>query len=151
MIKEDLILLVLGNHETPTSITKLMKLIFLSQEGAVNLDEEFNFEKSKTGPFSFEVYDSLFMFTSIGLVDQIDEETSATDTFEIEENLPEAGDKGFLDKKYQLTDKGKREIKDIQSNNEQEIKKVVDKYKNNSLRYLLNDIYDNYPETTTNN
>ncbi len=133
--KSDLILLLLnGDNKFPIDgITRFEKLVFLTQKEILdkwdNARMKFNFEADRFGPLATEIYDEIGFLKSIGMI------------------------KEEVEKKYEITDKGKRflEMKTYQRVHEDVRKRISDlkeKHGRKKLDDLLLHVYSNYPEFT---
>lgn len=133
--KSDLILLLLyfDNKKTIDGITKMEKLVFVTQKEVLDKWKEiesskFDFGPDRFGPLSTEVYDELDFLKSVQMV----------------------GEEG---KTYSLTDKGQRFIEQkVFSRIPEKIRKDIEIVKTQHGRESLNDllkyVYTNYPDYT---
>lgn len=130
--KTELVLLVLGacNGEHVTGITRLTKLVFLSEKevltGPDDMKERFRFVPDKFGPFTTEMYDQTEFLESVGMLEKDG-------------------------KKFQITGKGRRflEAKTYRRTPERIIRGISD-LKESHARLELDDllarVYTAYPE-----
>lgn len=162
--REDILLLLLsalsgcGTKQRVAGITRLEKMMFLLQKEtgfSGKLQNKFNFEPWKFGPFSKEIYADLDLLASLGLVDA-EERTlpSYVEHTEREEysRLIE-DDEEIVEKTFALTDRGckvSEKLRAFVSDKDwQEIEGLTKRFEKVPLTRLIQYVYHRYPETTS--
>lgn len=138
MTPQDLLLAVVGNSDGQMveGRTRFMKLIFLLEEEAEELNVDYDFCPHEHGPFSKEVLDDLEALESKGLVDI---NKTSTRSGNVKYNL-------------KLTERGEKEFKRLSAEMEEEersdIMDIIDDYGDMPIFVLLDYVYDEYPEAS---
>ncbi len=181
--RKDLLLLLVGlsREGTPddqvNGVTRLQKLLFLLQEeaGLRPSGEDFEFTAWKAGPYSSKLYDDLEFLENLGLLeaDTVAGATEAEVSEAIEAERQLEGDSAlsfeylmgsdqparepdasiFEERRFRLTDKGAKRVKDLLSRGDLEpitegIRKIKSRYSRYSLNDLLYHVYTKYPDMT---
>ncbi|ELY99458.1 type II toxin-antitoxin system antitoxin SocA domain-containing protein [Natrialba asiatica] len=150
--KKDLAFLLFHYADEVEGKTELQKLIFLLQEETEFKerypDLEFEFTAYKYGPFSERVFDELEFLLSIGAIEAIDpEEEVDFIRDETDPSDPYAG------KRFVVTEKGEKIMNGVNAalddDLQVEFEEVIDQYTDLSLQELLEYVYKQYPEYTT--
>ncbi|WIV67530.1 PadR family transcriptional regulator [Natrialbaceae archaeon AArc-T1-2] len=135
-----LALLEVNDEEPIEGITRFMKLVFLAQEERLGRDI-YEYVPGQYGPFSKELYDDLDKLERKEFVERVDEPT-------IKENDRQV---------YQITDKGRRTLRqarEIPDNDFPEavesISELKDSYNSMDLWDLLEYVYAEYPHMAEN-
>jgi len=138
MTPKDLLLAVLGSSDGQMveGRTRFMKLIFLLEEEAEELNVDYRFRPHEHGPFSKKVLDDLEALESKGLVD-IDKSSTRSGNVKYNLRLTEMGEKEL----ERLSDEmGEEEHSDIED--------IVEDYGDMPIFVLLDYVYDEYPEAS---
>lgn len=139
-------------------ITKVQKLLFIIEE-ETNFGEKYrdkitlDFEGYKMGPFSPEVYDEIEFLLNLGALEKEPIEHKGMDNYEIEKFDKEEGSEGLSGKLFRITDKGDMIAEDlislIDEEDEKQLKNKITKYNSMTLMELLEYVYLNYEDMTT--
>jgi uncharacterized protein YwgA len=130
----DFLLFVLSSAGEIKGKTRLFKIVYIIEEECkklkINLDCFYKFRPYYYGPYSEELESDLNYLVQEGFV-----EHSRIVTLGVEENL------------YRITQKGADHVKStiLPSTILSIINKVVEKYKDYPLAWLLKDVYEKYP------
>ncbi len=161
--REDVLLLLMsalsgcGTKQPVAGITRLEKMMFLLQKEtrlSGKLQNKFNFEPWKFGPFSKEIYEDLDLLASLDLVEAEEQELPSYAEFTEENNLVESeADEPVVQKLFSLTDRGckvaeklKGAISDADWAEVMQLKKRFEKV---PLTRLIQYVYQKYPDTTS--
>jgi uncharacterized protein YwgA len=177
--KKSLLLLLLGTDDaggTSTGIggmTRLQKLLFLlwKEAGIEEVDNGFEFQAYKHGPYSRKLYDELELLENLGLIKTEDQgEATEAEAAEIEELSFEhlMGDDAhpfqsvrgrseastadsFEERKFTLTPKGLERVKTLLDDTNKQpfvdgIRRIKSKFANYSLQDLLYYVYTKYAD-----
>ena len=135
-----LALLYANEEQSVDGITRLQKLIFLTQKESDEIDEEYEFKAGKYGPYSRPLYDDVDRLVKEGFVDE-----------NVEKN-PFGNEKQV----YELTDKGKRTVENALSSVsgfrevENAVEEIKQEYNNTGFTTLLEYVYETYPSMAVN-
>ena len=172
--KRNILLLMLGTGKDSdiangiNGITRLQKRLFLleNEDYIKTIEDGYQFEAYKAGPYSSTIYDDLEFLENLGLINA---ETSGVATEEEEDmdfTFEELMDDGELtdneiktpdlydEKRFRITEKGAAKEKTILEKKEcasvvDGIRKIKSKFGHYSLDDLLYYIYTKYPDMTT--
>jgi len=174
--KRNILLLMLGTGKDQTDIangingiTRLQKFLFLleNEDYIEKVDEGYQFEAYKAGPYSPTIYDDLEFLENLGLIEAetsgvATEEEEADMNFTFEELLDdeELTDDEiktpdlYDEKRFKLTQGGWDKVKSLLESKEycpivDGIRKIKSKFGNYSLDDLLYYVYTKYPDMTT--
>jgi len=173
--KRNILLLMLGiGNETDIAngingITRLQKYIFLleNEDYIKKLDEGYDFEAYKAGPYSPTLYDDLEFLENLGLIKAEtsgvateEEEADMDFTFEElmdDEELTDDEIKTpdvYDERRFRITEDGDAKVKAILEKEEYApvadgIRKIKSKFGQYSLDDLLYYVYTKYPDMTT--
>lgn len=150
-------------------ITRLQKLLFLleNEDYIKKIEDGYEFEAYKAGPYSSTIYDDLEFLENLGLINA---ETSGVATEEeaadMDFTFEELMDDGELtdneiktqdlydEKRFRITEDGAAKVKTILEKGEctsvvDGIRKIKSKFGHFSLDDLLYYVYTKYPDMTT--
>ena len=174
--KRNILLLMLGVGKDQTDIangingiTRLQKYIFLleNEDYIKKLDEGYDFEAYKAGPYSPTLYDDLEFLENLGLIKAEtsgvateEEEADMDFTFEElmdDEELTDDEIKTpdvYDERRFRITEDGDAKVKAILEKEEYApvadgIRKIKSKFGQYSLDDLLYYVYTKYPDMTT--
>ena len=161
--REDVLLLLLsalsacGTKQRVAGITRLEKMMFLLQKETAfsgKLQNKFNFEPWKFGPFSKEIYQDLDLLACLGLVEAKEEELPSFAEFTEEGKLIESEDyEPIVQKVFSLTDRGCRVAEKLKAAISEkdwaEVGQLKKRFEKVPLTRLIQYVYQKYPETTT--
>jgi hypothetical protein len=160
---DDLVVLLLGAPSDVqelngqiNGITRLEKLIFLlEKEGDVGewLQESPEFESHNFGPFSSKVYQAVEALVGYGLLEDSKVATTTTeDTWESENVLGSDAVDQFAERRFRLTDKGRRYYESLRSELPPDAVQSLSKFKGRfgsiPLAKLVRYVYQNYEQFT---
>lgn len=160
---DDLVVLLLGSpSEFPElqgqihGVTRLEKLIFLlDKEGDVGkwLQESPEFESHNFGPFSSKIYQAVESLVGYGLLeDSKVASTTTEDTWEAENVLGAEAVDRFAERRFRLTEKGRRYYESLRSElpsgTVESLGKFKDRFGNIPLGKLVRYVYQNYEQFT---
>ena len=173
--KRNILLLMLGIGKGSdiangiNGITRLQKLLFLleNEDYIKKIEDGYEFEAYKAGPYSSTIYDDLEFLENLGLINA---ETSGVATEEeaadMDFTFEELMDDGELtdneiktqdlydEKRFRITEDGAAKVKTILEKGEctsvvDGIRKIKSKFGHFSLDDLLYYVYTKYPDMTT--
>ena len=176
--RRNLVLLLVGIDSDSVGLggmTRLQKLLFLlgEEEGLRPIDDGYEFEPYKAGPYSPALYDDLEFLENLGLLEgEVTSEASGPEAAEVDylsfDHLmgrdSEMSSEGEFDgavaadayeeRRFRLTDKGENQIKQLLESGEMvpvenKIRRIKSKYGKYSLKDLLYYVYTKYPQMTT--
>ena len=140
-------------------ITKVQKLLFLIEEetefGEIyGKNISFGFDPYKMGPFSPQVYDEVTMLLNMGALETEPLDSSGTENWEYNNYTNQESSNELAGKKFIITTKGEKIGEEVANYIEEgvfiDLKKKVKKYNKMPLMALLEYVYSNYEEMTTN-
>lgn len=139
-------------------ITKVQKLLFLMEEES-SFGEKYrpqitlNFKGYKMGPFSPDVYDEVEFLLNLGALEKEPFETRGMDAYEIEKFDWEEGSEGLSGKLFKITDKGDMIAEDLVATLDEDdaaqLREMIEHYNSMTLMELLEYVYKNYENMTT--
>lgn len=146
----DLTFLLFNYAGEVEGVTRLQKLLFLLQEETefknVYENVEIEFKPYKYGPFSEQVYDELELLISMGAI----EETEAEEADYLRD---ENDTRGHSSKRFVLTDRGRTIAKEVnrqlEDDLEDEFAEIINEHVDMDLEDLLQYVYQQYEEYTT--
>ena len=161
--REDILLLLLsalsgcGTKQRVAGITRLEKMMFLLQQETAfsgKLQNKFNFEPWKFGPFSREIYEDLDLLACLGLVEAKVQELPSYAEYTEEDRLIESEvDEPVVQKVFTLTDRGCRVTEKLRAaisdRDWAEIGQLKKRFEKVPLTRLIQYVYQKYPETTS--
>jgi len=161
--REDILLLLLsalsacGTKQRVAGITRLEKMMFLLQKEtgfSAKLQNKFNFEPWKFGPFSREIYEDLDLLACLGLVEAEVQELPGYAEYTEEDRLIESEvDEPVVQKVFTLTDRGCRVAEKLKAAISEkdwaEIGQLKRRFERVPLTRLIQYVYQKYPETTS--
>lgn len=150
--EKDLAFLLFHYTDEVKGKTELQKLIFLLQEetefGEQYENITFEFEPYKYGPFSQGVFDAMELLLSMGAIKAVDPD----DHSEIIRNDTDPADP-YAGKKFVLTERGEKMTNELNAalddHLQVEFEDLVAEFTNMPNRELLEYVYKQYPEYTT--
>jgi len=177
--KEIILLLIKSNHKPIVGTTRLQKLLFLIEKELHIKGEngDFKFEAYKYGPASKGLYDDLDFLNLIGYIQKSDDkeqlvnldieqlDSYAANMF-LSENIT-ISDNTIIPKEdcedsfpgdesdsvvYRITEDGIKYLRDnnlLESNESNTFSEFTKKYSNYSITSLLQYVYRNYPDYTS--
>lgn len=155
----DALLLLFHNAGEIEGVTKIQKLLFLIENetefGEQYADEiSFDFEAYKMGPFSPLVYNEIELLLNMRAIEKDSRKIGPSDNWEIRNYMPDSGSEGLSNQLYKTTSKGHtigRELeKIIDEDMANELEEIIQKYNSMPLRQLLEYVYTNYENMTSN-
>lgn len=161
--REDTLLLLMsalsacGTKQRVAGITRLEKMMFLLQKETAfsgKLQNKFNFEPWKFGPFSREIYEDLDLLVCLGLVEAEVQELPGYAEYTEEDRLIESEvDEPVVQKVFTLTDRGCRVAEKLKAaisdKDWAEIGQLKKRFERVPLTRLIQYVYQKYPETTS--
>ena len=161
--REDILLLLMsalsacGTKQRVAGITRLEKMMFLLQKETAfsgKLQNKFNFEPWKFGPFSREIYEDLDLLASLGLVEAEVQELPSYAEYTEEDKLIEQEDfEPIVQKLFSLTDRGCRVAEKLRAAISEkdwaEVGQLKKRFEKVPLTRLIQYVYQKYPETTS--
>lgn len=177
--RQSLLLLLLGIDESGITtagvggMTRLQKLLFLlwKEGGIEEVEEGFQFEAYKAGPYSRKLYDELELLTNLGYIDsEIQGEATEAEASEIEElsfehlmgndahtfqNVHTRSEATtadlFEERRFTLTQRGMNLVKALLEDTKKKpfvdgIRRIKSKFANYSLQDLLYHVYTKYED-----
>ena len=166
----NILLLMLGTGDKAdiangiNGITRLQKFLFLleNEDYIKKIDDGYQFEAYKAGPYSPTLYDDLEFLENIGLIKSetsgvATEEEAADMNFTFEELMDSEDIKTpdlYDEKRFKLTEEGLTKVESLLESKKYDhvvngIKKIKSKFGNYSLNDLLYYVYTKYPDMTT--
>ncbi len=145
-------------------ITRLQKFLFLfeNEDYIKKIDDGYQFEAYKAGPYSPTLYDDLEFLENLGLIQSetsgvATEEEAADMDFTFEELMDSENIKTpdvYDEKRFRITEDGSVKVKAILEKEEfapvvDGIRKIKSKFGHYSLDDLLYYVYTKYPDMTT--
>ena len=168
--KRNILLLMLGVGKGNdvakgiNGITRLQKFLFLleNEDYVQKVDDGYQFEAYKAGPYSATLYDDLEFLENLGLIRSetsgvATEEEAADMDFTFEELMDSEDIKTpdvYDEKRFRITKEGAVKVKAIREKEESApvvdgIRKIKSKFGHYSLDDLLYYVYTKYPDMTT--
>ena len=125
--KKELLLLTFLKYSNIDGRKRFQKLMYLAKF-KFNIEVPFIFIKYFYGPFSKEMQEVLDKLVSVGLI----KETKIINEF------------GIVEYRYSLTDRGKAvlQIISLDSEEENKIKQLIEKYKHKSTPEIVEEVYE---------
>ena len=145
-------------------ITRLQKFLFLleNEDYIKKIEDGYQFEAYKAGPYSSTLYDDLEFLENIGLIEVeisgvATEEEAADIDFTFEELMDSEDIKTpdvYDEKRFKLTKEGLAKVESLLTSKEYSpvvdgIRRIKSKFGNYSLNDLLYYVYTKYPDMTT--
>ena len=169
--KRNILLLMIGTGKDKNDIangingiTRLQKFLFLleNEDYIKKIDDGYQFEAYKAGPYSPTLYDDLEFLENLGLIKSeisgvATEEEAADMDFTFEELMDSENIKTadvYEEKRFKLTEKGLTKVESLLESKKyypivNGIRKIKSKFGNYSLNDLLYYVYTEYPDMTT--
>ena len=163
--KEDVLLLLLFSlsgekaKEPVASITRIEKMMYLLQEETEfsgKLQDKFEYRPWKFGPFSKEIYESLDFLFSLDLLDIEVRELPNYPEYAERDELKLIGmeeEEPVIEKVFSLTDRGGMVAEKLRDSISKkvwaEFTKLKRRFEGVPLTALIQYVYREYPETTT--
>jgi len=145
----DLLFLLFNYTEEVEGVTKLQKLLFLLQEESefkeIYENVEIEFEPYKYGPFSEQIYDEVELLINMGAIKEVDSKNA--------DDIRGPDSSRHANKRFEVTNRGQTIAREVNATMDDDLQdefsRIMDDYIEMPLDDLLEYVYRQYPDYTT--